>query len=57
MENDHQQTTILHLLESIYQKQKFLDEKLDCILHVLCKHNTEKCHESIRKFINSDFRK
>ena len=43
-------------LDMLYQNNKRLEEKLDCILHTLCKNNDEKTQESIRKYLISDYR-
>ena len=47
---------ICMFLDMLYQNNKRLEEKLDCILHTLCKNNDEKTQESIRKYLISDYR-
>lgn len=44
------------ILGSIFSRMQALDEKVECILHTICKNNDEKTHQAIGKFIRSDFR-
>jgi hypothetical protein len=43
-------------LDMIYHQNKKIEEKIDCIMHTICKNNDEKTIESIRKYLLSDFR-
>ena len=47
---------ILHLLDATFQKNKRLEEKIDCILHVLCENDDDKTYEAIRNYLKSHYR-
>ena len=48
--------TFMTLLDSTYQRMRSLEEKMDCILHTICKNNDDKTHEAIRKYLLSNYR-
>lgn len=47
---------ILIFLDMIYQNQKKIDERMDCLLHAVCESNDKKTHETIKKYLLSEYR-
>jgi hypothetical protein len=54
MEED-QDFMMLKLLENIYERQKCVQDTLDCILFKIC-GNEEETSKAIRDYMNSDMR-
>lgn len=44
------------LLDSVFVKLKSIDEKMECILHTVCKNDDEKTQKAISSFLGSNFR-
>ncbi len=47
---------IMISLGTIHSQIQQLKERVDCILHTLCKNNDLKTNQSICKFLTSDYR-
>jgi hypothetical protein len=54
--NNDEINLIMKMLENIYLQNKGLEEKIECILHTICKNDDDKTKNSIGKYLISEFR-
>ena len=56
MEDTQKEERILSYIAMIYDHQKKLEEKIDCVLHAVCQSNDDKTREAITEYLGSEYR-
>lgn len=47
---------LMQLLDMILCNQREMKERIDCILHAVCKSNDEKTRKAIGEYLGSNYR-
>lgn len=56
MDENEKHFLTLQMLENIYMRCRKLEEKMDCILHAVCKGDDSETNQAIKKYLLSKFR-